>query len=141
MPRYWVGVVHRGHVLRGVEGGFAQLSHGKLAPLERMLPGDWLIYYSPKTGLEGESLMAFTALGQIADRPPYPGAMAGATDFTPMRRDVDYLDVRETPIRPLLDTLDLTRGHKNWGIRLRAGLVGISAADFAAIRAAMIPAP
>ena len=34
-PRAWVGVVSRAHVLRGVEGGFAQLCHGKHAPLSR----------------------------------------------------------------------------------------------------------
>lgn len=129
--------MHRGHVLRGVEGGFAQLNHGKLAPLERMSPGDWLIYYSPKTGLEGESLMSFTALGKIVDRPPYPGEMGTIAGATPMRRDVDYITAHEAPIRPLLDELDLTRGHKNWGMKLRAGLVEITTHDFALIAAAM----
>jgi len=26
---YWIGVVSRSHVLRGVAGGFAQMNHGK----------------------------------------------------------------------------------------------------------------
>lgn len=55
--RYWIGVVSASHVSRGVQGGFAQLCHGKSAPLQRMRPGDWLIYYSPRTDMkEGETL-------------------------------------------------------------------------------------
>ena len=46
-PRHWIGVVSRQHVLRGVAGGFAQIGHGKAAPLRRMAVGDRLIYYSP----------------------------------------------------------------------------------------------
>ena len=46
--RYWIGVVSRDHVMTGVAGGFAQVGHGKSAPLRRMSAGDWLIYYSPK---------------------------------------------------------------------------------------------
>lgn len=38
--RYWIGVVSKNHVLRGVEGGFAQVGHGKGAPLRRMAPGE-----------------------------------------------------------------------------------------------------
>ena len=33
--RFWVGVAAREHVLRGVEGGFVQFGHGKLAPPKR----------------------------------------------------------------------------------------------------------
>ncbi|MGG1220830.1 EVE domain-containing protein, partial [Priestia endophytica] len=29
--RYWVGVASRDHVMKGVQGGFAQLCHGKEA--------------------------------------------------------------------------------------------------------------
>ena len=45
---HWIGVVSRSHVLRGIEGGFAQMNHGKQAPLKRMKTGDGLIYYSPR---------------------------------------------------------------------------------------------
>lgn len=31
-PRFWVGVVSESHVVRGVEGGFCQVCHGKSAP-------------------------------------------------------------------------------------------------------------
>jgi hypothetical protein len=29
--------------------GFMQVSHGKAAPLRRIHPGDWVVYYSPTT--------------------------------------------------------------------------------------------
>lgn len=48
MARFWIGVVSKEHVLRGVEGGFCQVCHGKKAPLNRMKKGDYLLYYSPK---------------------------------------------------------------------------------------------
>lgn len=66
--RNWIGVVSASHVFRGAEGGFAQLCHGKAAPLKRMQAGDWLIYYSPRTDMQnGEPLQAFTAIGQVQD--------------------------------------------------------------------------
>lgn len=141
MHRYWIGVVHKNHVQRGVEGGFAQLSHGKEAPMNRIRPGDWLIFYSPKTGFDGTSLMAFTALGSVADRAPYPGDMGLVAGATPMRRDIDFLPTDDAPIRPLLDQLDLTRGQKNWGMKMRTGLLEISHHDFQIVAEAMNAVP
>ena len=42
--RAWLGVVSRAHVQRGVREGFAQVCHGKAAPLRRMQAGDYLVY-------------------------------------------------------------------------------------------------
>jgi hypothetical protein len=70
--KYWIGVVSREHVKIGVAGGFCQLNHGKAAPIRRLTPEDWLIYYSPKTKLrEGEPIKAFTAIGKIKGGEPY----------------------------------------------------------------------
>ena len=61
MTRFWIGVVSKEHVLRGVEGGFCQLCHGKKAPLNRMKKGDYLLYYSPKYQMnDQEKLQNFT---------------------------------------------------------------------------------
>lgn len=46
MMRYWIGVASKEHVMRGVQGRFAQVCHGKAGPLKQMRPNDWLIYYS-----------------------------------------------------------------------------------------------
>lgn len=108
--RYWIGVASRDHVMKGVAGGFCQLSHGKAGPVRRLSPGDWIAYYSPRTGMrEGEPVQAFTAIGRIREGEPYAGDMGGS--FHPIRRDVDFLVAREAPIRPLLDDLAFTRGQ------------------------------
>ncbi len=54
-PRYWISVASKDHVLKGVEGGFCQLCHGRNNPLKRLNSGDWIIYYSPRSALnDGE---------------------------------------------------------------------------------------
>lgn len=65
-PRFWVGVASKDHVLKAIEGGFCRLCHGKNNLLKRLNPGDWIIYYSPRTALsDGERVDAFTAIGQV----------------------------------------------------------------------------
>jgi hypothetical protein len=137
MTRYWLGIATLDHVRNGVEGGFCQLGHGKAAPIKRLSPGDWLIYYSPRTELEGgEPVQEFTALGQVAPGKPY--AVAQSEGFEPTRRNVRYQKrARPAPIRPLLEQLELTRGRQNWGMVVRRSLVEISSADFEVIRSAM----
>ncbi|WP_412543406.1 EVE domain-containing protein [Longispora sp. K20-0274] len=133
--RCWLGVVCRDHVRRGTALGIAQLGHGKRTGLARLSPGDWLVYYSPRTSLrDGDPLSAFTAIGQVADDVIWQ-ADEGA--FQPWRRRVDYLsDVTETRVRDLAG-LDLT-ADQNWGYALRRGLLELTASDFLAIRAAMV---
>ena len=68
MPKYWVNVASRDHVMRGVSGGFIQSGHGKRAGLARMHRNDRVICYSPRIQFGGDGpLHAFTALGYIAD--------------------------------------------------------------------------
>ncbi|MDM5303958.1 EVE domain-containing protein [Bacillus subtilis] len=67
--RYWVGVASRDHVIKAIQGGFAQLCHGKEAPLKKMNKGDWIIYYSPKVNIKDSTpYQKFTALGKVVDR-------------------------------------------------------------------------
>lgn len=130
---YWLGVVSKDHVLRGVSLGIVQVGHGKRPPLTRMHPGDWFVYYSPREKIDtGASLKAFTALGRITDDEIW---QADEGSFTPWRRRADYLtDVSDAPIASL--ALDLT-AQPNWGHQLRRGLLELSEHDFEAIRAAM----
>jgi EVE domain len=134
--RYWIGVASRDHVMKGVAGGFCQLGHGKAAPVKRLSPGDWIVYYSPRTTMdEGEPVQAFTAIGRIKPGEPYAGDMDGG--FHPVRRDVGFLKAKEAPIRPLLDALSFTKGRSSWGYAFRRGSFAISEADFATIAEAM----
>jgi hypothetical protein len=58
--------------------------------------------------------------------------------FQPWRRKVEYdAGAKATPIAPLLDVLELTRGNKNWGFIMRRGQVEISEHDFRVIAGQM----
>lgn len=137
---YWIGVVSRSHVLRGVAGGFAQMNHGKQAPLKRMKAGDGLIYYSPREAYpDGAPLHAFTALGFIRTGDVYAHDMTpdGVPGFVPWRIDVDYRTVQTALIKPLIAQLDFITDKTHWGAVFRYGQIKISEADFRRIAQAM----
>ena len=132
---FWIGVVSRNHVAIGVAGGFAQLNHGKAAPLERMHAGDGFIYYSPRTEYpDGPPLQTFTAIGRIRDGNVYQAEMG---DFRPFRLAVDYLPSREAPIKPLLPDLTFIRSKTHWGAAFRFGILRAPEEDFLRIAHAM----
>jgi hypothetical protein len=59
--------------------------------------------------------------------------------FQPFRRDVIWHDAEPAPLSELQPRLSFTQ-EKNWGYRLRQGLVEISEADMTAIAEAMFKA-
>lgn len=133
---YWINVVSRDHVRCGVSGGFTQANHGKPWALRKMLKGDWVIFYSPKTAyVGGETLQAFTAIGQIADEEPYQAEMT--PDFHPWRRNVRFRPCQEALIRPLIDSLEFIEDKTHWGYRFRFGVIKISERDFKTIKKAL----
>jgi hypothetical protein len=132
----WVYTVSRDHVERGVAGGFTQANHGKPHMLRKMARGDWIVFYSPKTAFQGgEPVQAFTAIGRVADYEAYQVQMSA--DFHPWRRNVDFLECAEAPIRPLLEQLDFIEDPSRWGYKFRFGVFAIDDHDLAVIRAAM----
>lgn len=132
---YWLGVVSKEHVLRGADGGFAQVCHGKRAPLAKMKKGDWLIYYSPKIAMVDHApLQAFTAIGKIRAGDVYQVEMT--PDFHPFRLDVEYFACEEVPLADVIHKLELTQ-IPNWGMQLRRGLLPISKKDFTILAAHM----
>jgi EVE domain len=134
--RYWIGVASKDHVLRGVQGGFCQLCHGKESPLKRLSSGDWIVYYSPRTAMDsGITLQSFTAIGQVLDGEPYRFDMGNG--FVPYRRDVRFVAAEEAPIRLLLDDLSFIKNKKSWGYVFRFGLLEIPESDFQRIAEAM----
>ncbi|MGA8553184.1 MAG: EVE domain-containing protein [Candidatus Acidiferrales bacterium] len=73
MRTFWIGVASREHVLRAVEGGFCQLSHGKEAPVRLLHQGDVIIFYSPCEPMgDAAPLQAFMALGEVTDDAAFP---------------------------------------------------------------------
>ncbi|MCA9896137.1 MAG: EVE domain-containing protein [Anaerolineae bacterium] len=136
MSRYWISIASSNHVAIGVEGGFCQLGHGKHTPVMRLKPDDWLIYYAPRTQLKGgDKVQSFVAIGQILEGEPYQHAQT--EQFTPWRRDVNYLDAETTPIRPLLHILNCIHDPQHWGMQFRRSLFEIDQHDFEIIADAM----
>lgn len=132
----WINTVSRDHVELGVRGRFTQANHGKPHMLRRMARGDWIVFYSPRTDYpDGPPLQAFTAIGQIADDEPYLDPGSGEVDR--WRRNVDFLDCAETPIRPLLEHLRFIEDKSRWGYKFRFGVFKIDDADLGVIRSAM----
>jgi len=133
MSENWIAIASAEHVRIGRAAGFMQVNHGKLAPLRRIHPGDRVVYYSPSEVLrKPDGLQSFTAIGEVLNNEPYQASMHGGK-FHPYRRDVDWFEARETPIRPLLDHLEFTQGKQNWGYQMRFGLFKISPRDMGLI--------
>ncbi|WP_241986885.1 EVE domain-containing protein [Cryobacterium fucosi] len=136
--RYWLGVAPREQVLRGVSMGLAQAGRGSRAALEDMRESDGVVYYSPKTDADGETLREFTAIGWIAEGGAGQIGQAGAGSYRPWRHQVDYdTDAVAASIRPLLTVLEFTRDDPDWGYQLRRGLIEISRHDYDLIRRQM----
>ena len=138
MTNYWIGVAAYDHVKAGVEGGFAQLGHGKASVLKELNQGDWIVYYSPRMQLRGgKKVQAFTSLGQIVSVSCYQAE--STDDFHPYRVDVDYQkQVEQADIRPLLSRLELTKNRgAQWGLAFRRSRIKICDDDFRLISAAM----
>lgn len=134
--KYWINVVSRDHLQRGIAGEFMQANHGKSTGLKRVHAGDYVVFYSPKTSYEGgEPLQAFTALAQVADDELYQVEMAPG--FTPWRRNVTFLPSQEVPIKPLIDDLSFIADKTHWGYKFRFGLFEIPQTDFEIIRHTM----
>lgn len=132
----WVAVASAEHVAIGRAQGFMQVGHGKGAPLKRLHAGDRVAYYSPVRVFGTKDVcQAFTAIGTVRDDRVYQGVMADG--FHPFRKDVDWLNATEAPIRPLLESLSFTQGKSNWGVAFRFGLLKVTAEDMALIADAM----
>jgi hypothetical protein len=100
MTRSWIAVASAEHVRIGRSNGFMQVCHGKGGPLRRISPGDRVAYYSPTESFGGKDrLQAITAVGVVRPGVPYQADMGDG--FRPFRRDVDWHEASEVPIRPL----------------------------------------
>lgn len=129
MPKYWMAVASHEHVKKGVSGGFAQVCHGKAGPLKRMIPGDWIIYYSPVEIFEQKiPCRKFTAIGKIKEKDPYQFCMSD--DFIPWRRDIAFVSAEDTSIEPLINELTFIKNKSRWGFPFRRGCFEIPEKDF-----------
>lgn len=133
--KFWLGVVSKEHVLRGLAGNYVQVCHGKGGPLRKMKPGDGFVYYSPVNAFKSkDKLQAFTAIGVVKDGNVYQVKMF--ENFEPFRCDVEFIkSAKEVPISQLKQSLKITQG--NWGMLFRRGHIEVPLEDFKKIAEAM----
>jgi len=135
--KFWIGVVTRDFVKRAEEGGYIQLSQGKFGPLEKMSPGDWLIYYSPKAKVEGKELcQKFTAICKVTGEHPYEEEIFPG--FAPYRLAAEYLPSKEVDMEPLVKKLNFIENRKNWGFRFKFGCFKVDESAFDIIKNLML---
>lgn len=135
--KYYIVVISKDHIARGIAGGYIQASHGKATALKKLRKDDWVIVYSPKVSYEGnEPLQAFTAIGQVKDEDLYQHKMSD--NFNPFRRNIVYYQCNDRPIAPLINDLDFIENKKTWGYRFRFGFFEIGADDFELLRFEML---
>ncbi len=137
--RNWIAVACAQHAHRGCStpgAGYMQVCHGKVAPLQRIRPGDRVAYYAPTITMGGKDrLQAFVSIGIVLPGAPYAFDMGGG--FVPSRRDVAYVPAREAAIAPLLDALEFVDDRQRWGSKFRFGLFAGSDRDMRLIAQAM----
>ena len=137
MTKCWIGVVATRHVRIAVANGFAMFAHGKLSAARSTRPGDWVAYYSPREGIDdGDTVRAFTAIGQILPGEPVQRQM-GASGDSGWQRQARWLDASDADIYPLLDRFSFVRDRSHWGMYFRKSLFEVEQADFAIIAEAM----
>jgi len=134
---YWIAVISKDHIAKGVADGFIQVCHGKKSPLKRMKKDDWIIIYSGKKSMNGnEKCQAFTAIGQLTDDTIYSFQLS--EEFIPFRRNVKFFPSNEVSIIPLISELDFIQNKKSWGYPFRFGLLKIGEKDFNYITSKML---
>ena len=135
--KYWIIVASKDHIQRGLAGGFIQANHGKAAPLKRMQPTDWVIFYSPKLEYgKPEKCQCFTAIVRVVDENIYQHDMGN--DFVPFRRKVQFLPSKDVSILPLIDELTFIKDKTHWGAPFRFGILQIPEDDFRLIANEML---
>jgi hypothetical protein len=135
----WIAVACAEHARRGCAEpgrGFMQVCHGKRAPLQRVQPGDRVVYYAPTVTMGGsDTCQRFVSLGLVQPGAPYAFDMGGG--FVPFRRDVAYVPAQEASILPLLDQFEFVEDRRHWGYKFRFGLFQIGDGDMRLIAQAM----
>lgn len=136
-PKYWIIVASKDHVKIGIAEGIAQTCHGKVAPLKRMRKGDYIIYYSGKQTLgRPDKCQEFTALGKVVDDEIYQ--IQVSENFCPSRRNIDFMQSKDTSILVLINNLDFIQNKKSWGYPFRFGFFEINQHDFDLISSQML---
>ena len=76
--RNWIAVACAQHARRGCAtpgAGYMQVCHGKVAPLQRIRPGDRVAYYAPTVTMGEEPVQGLFGVAQVPCREGLLGAV------------------------------------------------------------------
>lgn len=134
--RFWINTVSLDHVRAAAAGGFTQADHGARTRLSRPRPGDEMVFYSPRTHLQGGTpVRQFTALATITGAEPYQVVVSD--DFRPWRLAATFHPCEPVDARPLMERLSFVADVTHWGLPFRRGLFTIPGDDFRVIAESM----
>lgn len=132
---FLIGVAHQAQVEIAKSRGFVAFSHGREAAVRNLSSGDKVIYYSPKSDFDGTPVRCFTAHATVTADAPHE------VEFTPQKqafvRGASFDDVREIPVKPMLEDLSFIKNPKHWGMAFRQGKFSIPEPDYRRITTAM----
>jgi hypothetical protein len=137
MPGFYIGVVHRAQAAYAAQEGFVAFSHGRESAVQRLSPGDRVIFYAPKADFDGEPVQAFVAHATVMGDTPCQRAFMGA-DGLFWARDATFDTVTEVPVRPLIDALTFVKDKAHWGMAFRQGVFKITRDDYERIARDML---
>ncbi len=135
--KFWVVVASKDHVEHAMAEGIAQANHGKEAPLKRMKPNDYVLFYSGKQTLgKPEKCQKFTAIGQVKEGEIYQVQISAG--FAPFRRNMLFFENKDISVLPLIDSLQFIKNKESWGYAFRYGFFEINQHDFDVISSQML---
>jgi len=134
--RFWINTVSLDHVEAAAAGGFTQADHGARTRLSRPQPGDEMVFYSPRTSLQGgKPVQQFTALATITGTEPYQEFVSD--EFRPWRLAASFHPCSRVDAKTLVGELSFITDPTHWGLPFRRGLFTIPRVDFELIAVRM----
>lgn len=131
-PLCWLTTAALEHVDIVRDKGYTQVNMGPKEPLEKMSPGDLILYYSPTIYFEQEDSPCeqFTAISCISDNNIYPQDPANPVRW---RRNADYFECTPHHASQFHQDVDFLKRHKNWLDAFLKPVFEISYQDFITI--------
>jgi hypothetical protein len=136
---YWISVACLNHINRGIEKGLFGVGHGKIEPLQRMQPGDKIVFYAPKIDFmknDKENIyQKFKGYGTIDDKPIFTEDIGSRCMA---RRNITFEGTKkEVSVHELLDLLSFIKDKKHWGFPFMRGYIKITEEDWGVITAGL----
>lgn len=141
MRQYWVSKAAQEHVKVVQDKGYTQVNMGPRGPLEKMNPGDWILYYSPTVYYAQDEPVChqFTGIACVNDQRVYP---QGGLFPDRWRRNVEFFECEPIHVQHFVGKVTFLPEQKNWQDTLEESIFQITRDDFITIvEAIIIPTP